>query len=340
MHELRIVGVESGALLLSGDDGARYRVTVDEGTRNRLRSTSGDAPASRKLSPKEIQSQIRAGKTADEVAELSGASLDYIRRFEGPVLAEREHVVSSALRVPVSLAIEPEFGAESLTFGSVITERLTSAEAVGERWSSWRDADSSWVLSLTYTLGGAERDARWSFDPKRHTLVPTNSEALALSQQEEPTGAPRLRAVPPDAQDGPKRFDSGAFDVPAKAGITGETREEPVDAAHRDRGEPGRTGVSNQTADLLEALRRRRGERESAEYSVDAKSAHPSTGSIRLVDVPLENFDGLGDTQEYTEQREPSLAPSRPSGSKSGGKGRASMPSWDEIVFGARSDDD
>ncbi|WP_172592117.1 septation protein SepH [Subtercola boreus] len=144
----------------------------------------------------------------------------------------------------------------------------------------------------------------------------------------------------------------------------------------------------NETADLLEALRRRRGERESASFLSegdgddldsfdDSRSEHPSQhahagmftrgssglnssgshspgaqGDTRPVahlkpgsaedasapevepesstsaDVPLA---GPEETQSTSKQR--GAAPARR-------KSRASMPSWDEIVFGARSDDD
>jgi hypothetical protein len=96
---------------------------------------------------------------------------------------------------------------------------------------------------------------------------------------------------------------------------------------------------SNQTADLLEALRRRRGERESAVFgdeSMDSKSAHPSTGAIRLVDVPLDVFGDDNDDHPGNTAPQPNVFQPRASSRK----GRASMPSWDEIVFGARSDDD
>jgi hypothetical protein len=83
----------------------------------------------------------------------------------------------------------------------------------------------------------------------------------------------------------------------------------------------------SQTADLLEALRRRRGEREAASYDDDDPIMdHPSTGQMRLVE-----FD------------EPVPVPQRntgPQGRVGARKGRAAMPSWDEIVFGARPDDE
>ena len=105
---------------------------------------------------------------------------------------------------------------------------------------------------------------------------------------------------------------------------------------------------STQTADLLEALRRRRGEREAANTWTDddPMADHPSSGSAqtdarssearepgraRLVDVPLDAFDD----DEATTAPQPV-----PVARASAKKGRTAMPSWDEIVFGARSDDD
>ena len=129
---------------------------------------------------------------------------------------------------------------------------------------------------------------------------------------------------------------------------------------------PQATEASSQTADLLEALRRRRGERESASWGdSDAESiAMTPSGStarfVSAVDVPLDAFDDLDvfddvdDSTSSSHRLESRHAGSRstalstdapgqstfPMQARGGRKGRAAMPSWDEIVFGARSDDD
>src|SRR3712207_3803178 len=89
MHELRVVGVEEGALLVASDSGETYRLRVDEVFHSQVRRATHDHSIDRRLSPKEIQAHIRAGMSADDVAAVTGAPLDYIQRFEGPVLAER-----------------------------------------------------------------------------------------------------------------------------------------------------------------------------------------------------------------------------------------------------------
>ena len=73
----------------------------------RASERDGDAQVVRP-SPRDIQTHIRAGLSADEVAALLGARVEDVARFEGPVLAEREHVVGQALAVPVLLGAELE----------------------------------------------------------------------------------------------------------------------------------------------------------------------------------------------------------------------------------------
>ncbi len=100
------------------------------------------------------------------------------------------------------------------------------------------------------------------------------------------------------------------------------------------------SGDVSATADLLDALRRRRGEREAAanEDWESSRAAHPSTGSIRIVDVPLDVSDDevSGDDADVEIEVDTPASTSKPGARR----GRAAMPSWDEIVFGARPDDD
>jgi Protein of unknown function (DUF3071) len=352
MQDLRVIGTEDGALLVSDDDGTRYRLPVDDVLHLKLKQVTPDPSIGARLKPREIQDYIRSGMSAEDVATITGAPLDHIVKFEGPVLAEREFVVTSALGVPVHTVLETDPLAEGMTFGMAIRSRLADLNATGERWASWKDATTGWVVKLSFTADQIDHDARWNFDPKKQALDPSNNEAVTLSQQGNATGSliPRLRVVhhderPQDAS----RFDSGAFDL----GETSVASVAPakLDVANRNDTKPLPDSVSdlNQTADLLEALRRRRGERESASYEDDVldepttapyappMSAHPSTGSIRLVDIPIqlpvEDAPSANSTGPQSSARNTGGQPRMR-------KGRQAMPSWDEIVFGARPDDD
>lgn len=338
MEELKVIGVENGSLLVASAEGTRYRVAIDDVLQSRLRQSSPDPGAVRKLSPREIQAHIRAGMSAEDVAAITGAPLDYVQRFEGPVLAEREFVIESALAVPVQLALPADPLGAPATFGSVIRRRLADGGAIGERWASWKEDGGGWVVKLTFVAETVDHDARWSFDPKKSTLAPLNQEAIALSQQgEQPaTLVPRLRAVPLEEQPDSSRFDSGAFAVSSSSGPTGPLLE-PVPYGRVGEIDPLPV-TKNQTADLLEALRKRRGERDPMDPDHEESiAAHPSTGTVRLIDVPI---DSLDEHAPVDSMRSKPSARDTGSQGRRGGKGRQSMPSWDEIVFGARPEDD
>jgi hypothetical protein len=349
MDELKVIGVEDGALLVASDEGARFRLAIDDVLQSRLRQTSPEPGEVRKLAPRDIQAHIRSGMSAEDVAAVTGAPLDYIQRFEGPVLAEREYVIESALNVAVHTAVETDPLAGGATFGSVIRRRLAEMGAIGERWASWKEQGGGWIVKLTFVAEQIERDARWSFDPKKSALVPLNTEAVSLSQQGGlPANLlPRLRAVPLDEAADAGRFDSGAFR--SAPGETGEaTVIEAVSmasivefdsgshAAHGSELDAAPAG-HHQTADLLEALRRRRGERDPMDLEQEESMAsQPTTGTVRLIDIPL---DTAAD-EPVVSKGTPSAGATRETGPLGKRRGRAAMPSWDEIVFGARSDDD
>lgn len=339
MQELKVIGVEDGALLVASDEGSRFRVEIDEATRARLRPPAPETGSARRLAPKEIQAHIRAGMSAEDVAAVTGAPLEYIQRFEGPVLAEREFVIESALGVPVQIAVEAD-PAAGTTFGTVIRQRLADAGAADERWASWKEQAGSWVVKLTFEIAQVEHDARWSFDPKRTALSPINPEAISLSQQGElpPSLIPRLRAVTTQPGD-TGRFDSGAFEISDEQADPGIVAPVPIGRVAPAEADPP---AHQQTADLLEALRRRRGERDPMDPGPsDAMASHPSTGAIRLIDIPLTPGDAGAEDQPGAAHQPAGPAQTRnatgPLGKR---RGRAAMPTWDEIVFGARPDDD
>ena len=364
MQELKVIGVENGALLAASDDGARFRIEIDEVLQSRIRQAQPEHHTGPKPSPREIQAHIRSGLSAEEVAEVTGAAVEYIRRFEGPVLAEREHVVTSALAVPVNATVEGDPSDEPASFGAVLRERLAKLGAEGERWASWKDDERGWIVKLEFTADTIDHDARWSFEPRKHALQPLNSEAITLSQQGELKGGliPRLRAVSPDSDE--SRFDSGAFTFddheqsdadtaphlePLPYSRAPQTSSPAASRAAIKRADEPKQSLS-ETADLLEALRRRRGEREAASGEAEPAPAQPHVPKpappaapaaveppqpqLPIETVSADEKPGAGARSIWGKSA------AAPTANRAAKKGRASMPSWDEIVFGARTDDD
>ncbi|GAA1846423.1 septation protein SepH [Microbacterium koreense] len=342
MEQLKVIGTEDDVIVLATESGDRFALPLDEALRAELRRAKRDRePDTRapRPSPREIQTHIRAGLSTQEVATLLGARIEDVARFEGPVLAEREHIVGQALAVPVLLG--GDFAGEANpTFGAAVRAKLAEASASGERWSSWKE-QSGWIVKLEFTAGEVDHDARWSFDPRRSVLSPLNNDAIQLSRQGSlPEGLiPRLRALDTNPMKDDSRFDSGAFG-PRKGGdIDAPEVPEPTSPAVQDAAIKRSSDIpatSAETADLLEALRRRRGQREPLPGADedDPERAH----------APVALFDALEPGYDDADQKAEDDVPDEPDSSAAtaeGGrrKGRTSMPSWDEIVFGARGDD-
>ena len=344
MRTLQVVGTEDGYVVVVSDTGERFHLPMNQALLDAVKRPSATRVSSaRRASPREIQAHIRRGLTAQQVADLTGETVDYVSMFEGPVIAEREFVLDQAQMVPLSGKAVERDGSGS--FAASVRERLAQLRAQDIEWSAWKE-ESGWMVEVSFTENSVEHRAVWGFDPRKLLLTPHNDDAVVLSQAEPIQGPliPRLRPVATDDGASPDRFDSEIFrDMPLAE--TGPLLE-PVPygkttVSHEEEGE----GSLGNTADLLEALRRRRGEREPAPEQDDStRAAHPSTGSIRLV---TEDTSGpgasvhqlrptTGETDVVDEEVEDPPAQHKPSSRK----GRPEMPSWDDIVFGAKGDDD
>lgn len=348
MDQLKIIGTEEGSLVLATESGDRFSLAIDDALRSHLR-VPRRAPESRgklRAVPREVQAHIRAGLSADEVAELLDVRVDDVRRYEGPVLAEREHIVGQALSMPVLLGAELEPDAQP-TFGAAVRAKLVEAGATGQRWTSWKE-ESGWIVKLEFTAGEVDHDARWRFDPKRSSLSPQNSDATQLSRQGSlPEGLiPRLRALDTEpgkdasraegAASAPRRAPEPPADMPAPEPVAPTAAAVEEAAINRAADQPT---TSAETADLLEALRRRRGQREPMPRpQVPAPAADPAPARHAVADavVPGHQNDRpkpVTQSTTRTANAEAATSASRRRGA------RPSMPSWDEIVFGARSED-
>lgn len=358
VQTLNVIGVEDGVLLAATESGERFRIPVDESVRLALADAGSPAFAAKKLSPRDIQAHVRSGLSVEQVAALMGAPIAAVERFVRPVLAERAFVLDSAMRVPVLPQGDDD---APRTFGAAMAERLEALHAGGVEWSSLKAPGGPWVVVVAFSADDVDHRARWSFDVKRRTLTAENLEATTLSQQGTPaTLAPRLHAVEPTGPvavpiavpDEPdrSRFDSAVFELP-------------------DLAQGARPSAPKPTADLLEARARRRIERDAVDSGALAITRALETVPDRApiarpaaVAAPAESRPEelrrsreralQPDAQRTTrpaprveaprpeQARHVSQEPSEtrpvavPAGPTRPRRGRTSLPSWDEIVFG------
>ena len=369
MQDLRLVGVHDDGehLLLSGPDGDIFLLPIDEAlrmatTRSPRRSTPNGSSGIR-LSPREIQAQIRSGATASDVAEHSGLSLEQVRRYEGPVLAEREHVSRQARGVALGCAIPNADGFKSAlgetpaTLDEMVTHRLAAfgIDPATVRWDAWRLHDGSWSVTADFDPGeeraaisiGESAPARWTFHTGRRTLRNANRWAQQLSELE-PIDGPlperRLSAV----ADRPFDFETDSPEDLIEDLFEETVQETPLAPAETEYPGDG----------LLSMLRSRRGQRLGIDEDGDDELAallgsHVPAAHPRLEedhDEPaaasdsLEDFDAP-DTPVEEEPLKPrmrsvpflSLAPSLPVDSHTESVGEVSTDTREITISGAPS---
>ena len=319
MQDLRLVGVHDDGehLLLSGAGGEMFQLPIDEAlrvaaSRTPAKTASGAGAAAIAMSPRDIQARIRSGSTAAEVAELSGIPLAKVQRYEGPVLAEREHVAQQARKVEVASpapghdVYRSVFGDRPASLGEMVAHRLSAhgIEASTVEWDSWRRPDGSWnvVARFEATPGGPagigeEPPAMWTFSPARKSLQNANRWAQQLSELEPldgPVPARRLTAV----SDRP--FD---FETDADAAARTATAQLQVVQQLQLQQEKDSDG-------LLDMLRSRRGQRLGVDEDADDALAVLLTNGVpaahpRPTEVPAEQDSA----EPATPEQEPVQAP-------------------------------
>ena len=151
MQDLRLIGVhEDGQhLLLADAEGNRFRVPLDEplraaARRDRPRLGQLQIEIDGGMRPRDVQALIRAGASAEEVADRAGWTVEKVRRYEGPILAEREHVAGLARGGPAARPRrQPGLGARPCRRGWASGSRAAGSTPRSAEWDSWRTTRAS-----------------------------------------------------------------------------------------------------------------------------------------------------------------------------------------------------
>ncbi|MGW6524734.1 septation protein SepH [Streptomyces sp. NPDC054962] len=340
MPELRVVAVSNDGtrLVLKAADSTEYTLPIDERLRAAVR---GDRPrlgqieieVESHLRPRDIQARIRAGATAEEVAQMAGIPVDRVRRFEGPVLAERAFMAERARKTPVRRPGE-NAGPQ---LGEAVQERLLlrGADKDTVQWDSWRRDDGTWEVLLVYLVAGEPHSASWTYDPPRRLVQAVDDEARSLIGESDDLAAPEpsFPFVPRIARLPRDRPLDRALDRPSLPTQPSEPTEESTGERERDS-----------LTSLLEAVPSFRGdmvvperpaepapeEPDEQEPAAEEPPAPAASAGSAYADVLMPRSVGshrdrlVGATDRQAEAD--GVRPGR----------RAAVPSWDEIVFGTR----
>ncbi|MEV4940395.1 septation protein SepH [Streptomyces zaomyceticus] len=339
MPELRVVAVSNDGtrLVLKAADSTEYTLPIDERLRAAVRNDRArlgqiEIEVESHLRPRDIQARIRAGASAEEVAQLAGIPVDRVRRFEGPVLAERAFMAERARKTPVRRPGENS----GPQLGEAVQERLLlrGAEKDTVQWDSWRRDDGTWEVLLVYRVAGEVHTASWTYDPPRRLVQAVDDEARALIGETDDTIAaapepsfpfvPRIARLPRDrpldrALD--RQLDHRQLE---RASVPAEPEEERDSLTSLLEAVPSFRGdmVVPEQPDSEPAEEAEAEEPPAPAASAGAGSAYADVLMPRAVSGHRDRLTGTTDRQAEAD----GVRPGR----------RAAVPSWDEIVFGTR----
>jgi hypothetical protein len=342
MPELRVVAVSNDGtrLVLKAADNTEYTLPIDERLRAAVRNDRArlgqiEIEVESHLRPRDIQARIRAGASAEEVAQLAGIPVERVRRFEGPVLAERAFMAERARKTPVRRPGE-NTGPQ---LGEAVQERLLLRGADKDTviWDSWRRDDGTWEVLLVYRVAGEVHSASWTYDPPRRLVQAVDDEARALIGETDDAVAvqepsfpfvPRIARLPRDrpldrALD--RQMERPA-PVPAPEPEEESERDsltsllEAVPSFRGDMVVPDRPAAEPATTDPVQEPDAE--EPPAPAASAGAGSAYADVLMPRAVSGHRDRLTGTTDRQAEAD----GVRPGR----------RAAVPSWDEIVFGTR----
>jgi hypothetical protein len=316
---LTLVGLtdDGRTLVLVSDSGQEFTLPADARLRAALRGEHArlgqlEITMESALRPRDIQARIRAGESPESVAAAAQTTPDKIMGFALPVLAERAHIADRAQRASVRRK-SPEGQARVLA--DAVAERLSArnVDPGSVEWDAWRRDDGRWTLVADYRSGESARHAEFVFDAPGRYVVAEDDEARWLVGEQTPSKGPQPRTS------GHRRLSAVGSEDELPLGEDAIGMVSSVDP-----NEPAEDWMATQASERPAPV-----ELGSEADDADLQPEPEAEGSAEPESEPESEPDSEPGPEAESETGPDGDQPRR--GKKSR---RASVPSWDEIMFG------
>lgn len=360
MIDVELLGThpDGNQLILNDNEGKRYILTITEDLRDAVKiplstqSMELNDMDSSQASPKNIQILIRQGKTAEEVAKQFNIDVKRVKRHEGPILAERQYMAEKAQECPVGR------GTDSPKLGELAVDRLAArgVDPLSLQWDAIRHGKGPWEIILTFVQGATEQQAHWRLDSSSNSISAIDEEAAWLSESKAPgsseKGGATVEELYPNVEEERDiivrdfRTDNILEELNSIRGLrhaqsSFNDEEDEIDefnAAIRGQDNPTQKKDSqlpaNHRATVI-PLSRATGTKDedfSPLPSSKAAKEQADVGELEAHHSPLEDTEtALPGLEAIIPEKTTAPAPK-----KTRHKTRQSIPTWDEIVFGAK----
>ena len=281
------------------------------------------------LRPRDIQARIRSGESAEEVAAAAGTSVEAIMPYASPVLAERAHVAWNAQKSSLRRTSASAGAGHGRTLGEAVDLFLAEHRLHDDdvAWDSWRRPDGRWLLTADIDAQGVRRSAEFVHDVAGRFVVADNDDARTLTGELGDTGTGTAPA--------PRRLTSlvGGHDQDLPLGddaieLVRDREPEPFDVPTGDAdwmGADGAAPVEEPVGGPDDGLPDR------PDDEPEDEAEEPAGATEETTEIAVAAADPEPEEPELDLGVEPQETAAQKSAKR---KGRASVPSWDEIMFG------
>lgn len=349
--ELLGLGADGESLVFTAESGERFTTPITDELRGALRrerphlDVAPDAGAH--IKPSHIQTLLRAGMTAEEIAAAHHVDLELVERFEAPIQAEKNYILQRAQDSRVGG--EPD----GPRLGDLVVDRLATRAVSPSslQWQATRQVDAPWEVCLLFIQGAAEYAAHWTFDAATSTVEAVDQEARWLT---ETTANAPLNSIFP-----PLNVPAFADEDPAVAAADSAQREALVEQLNAARGKRVSIDLDLDEEDDVDAILASIEEESTPtlkpnEHSISARIYSLAQAKTKREMLDTDENSASADSSTSNDSNEPSEATSASKDAPQTLPGldevpvddarakdkkrtkRRSVPSWDEIVFGSK----
>ena len=198
MRELHVIALsEDGrsVVLATTKDASSggFRVAVDArliaAVRGELPRPGEEAVRDSALTPKEIQTRLRAGESPEKIAAEAGVPVARVERFAGPVASEFQLIITQA---QAGFVVRGRRGRSVLPLGPAVEQHLAATPSLRPEsvlWTTRREDEGTWWVQVGYLARARQRTAAWRYDPKQRSVTPVDADSAAFGHIEDETTA-------------------------------------------------------------------------------------------------------------------------------------------------------
>ncbi|MGW6426786.1 septation protein SepH [Nocardia sp. NPDC055053] len=332
MRELRVIGVtpDSTHIVCSDtESGTKFRLPADDKLRAAARGDLArfgqiEIETEASMRPRDIQARIRAGASVEQVTAESGMPATKVERFAYPVLLERARAAELAQKAH---PVRPD-GPSVETLHEIVTAAFAERGHTIEQaeWDAWKDEKGFWVAQLQWRHGHSEIAAHWRYQPDAHggSVSPLDDPANDLI---DPDFGRALRGL------------ATILPTPVEQAAPVVEPPTPVEPRPREQVAPTARPASRPAQPTLDEYYEQRA------VAAGGGAAAIPAAAIPAAPVPAAPIPAVpaAPSQPAAQQQDTEPVVKEPAAEKPAAKparakrGKAPMPSWEDVLLGVRS---